>query len=59
MVTGVMPQVLPAFIGVGMYRLDINFRTSTILGYVGAGGIGSAAAALPERPAVLRRPSAW
>ncbi|CAN5625498.1 phosphonate ABC transporter, permease protein PhnE [soil metagenome] len=41
MVTGVMPQVLPAFIGVGLYRLDINFRTSTILGYVGAGGIGS------------------
>jgi phosphonate transport system permease protein len=41
MATGVMPQVLPAFIGVGLYRLDINFRTSTILGYVGAGGIGS------------------
>ena len=41
LVTGVLPQVLPAFIGVGMYRLDINFRTSTILGYVGAGGIGS------------------
>lgn len=41
LVTGVLPQVLPAFIGIGMYRLDINFRTSTILGYVGAGGIGS------------------
>lgn len=41
LVTGVLPQVLPSFIGVGMYRLDINFRTSTILGYVGAGGIGS------------------
>jgi phosphonate transport system permease protein len=40
LVTGVMPQVLPAFIGVALYRLDINFRTSTILGYVGAGGIG-------------------
>jgi phosphonate transport system permease protein len=39
-VTGVFPQVLPAFIGTGLYRLDINFRTSTILGYVGAGGIG-------------------
>jgi phosphonate transport system permease protein len=34
------PQVLPSFIGVALYRLDINFRTSTILGYVGAGGIG-------------------
>ena len=40
LVTGAMPQVMPAFIGVGLYRLDINFRTSTILGYVGAGGIG-------------------
>ncbi|HSL57851.1 MAG TPA: phosphonate ABC transporter, permease protein PhnE [Acidimicrobiales bacterium] len=39
-VTGALPQVLPAFIGVGLYRLDINFRTSTVLGYVGAGGIG-------------------
>lgn len=38
--TGVIPQVLPAFIGTALYRLDINFRTSTILGYVGAGGIG-------------------
>lgn len=38
--TGVVPQVLPAFIGTALYRLDINFRTSTILGYVGAGGIG-------------------
>jgi phosphonate transport system permease protein len=40
LVTGVVPQVLPSFIGVALYRLDINFRTSTILGYVGAGGIG-------------------
>ncbi|MGY6502600.1 MAG: phosphonate ABC transporter, permease protein PhnE [Acidimicrobiales bacterium] len=40
LVTGVMPQVMPAFIGIALYRLDINFRTSTILGYVGAGGIG-------------------
>ncbi len=39
-VTGVIPQVQPAFIGIALYRLDINFRTSTILGYVGAGGIG-------------------
>lgn len=40
MATGVVPQVLPSFIGVALYRLDINFRTSTVLGYVGAGGIG-------------------
>lgn len=39
--TGVLPQVTPSFIGVALYRFDINFRSSTILGYVGAGGIGS------------------
>jgi len=39
--TGVLPQVTPSFIGVALYRFDINFRTSTVLGYVGAGGIGS------------------
>lgn len=39
--TGVLPQVTPSFIGTALYRFDINFRTSTVLGYVGAGGIGS------------------
>lgn len=38
--TAVTPQVLPAFVGVGLYRLDINLRVSVILGIVGAGGIG-------------------
>ncbi|MGH9185361.1 MAG: phosphonate ABC transporter, permease protein PhnE, partial [Acidimicrobiales bacterium] len=38
--TGVVPQVLPAFIGTALYRLDINLRISVILGLVGAGGIG-------------------
>ncbi len=38
--TAVFPQVLPSFIGTSLYRLDINLRTSTILGVVGAGGIG-------------------
>ncbi len=41
LITGVIPQVSPSFIGVALYRFDINFRSSTILGYVGAGGIGS------------------
>lgn len=36
----VMPQVLPAFVGTSLYRLDINLRISVILGVVGAGGIG-------------------
>ena len=39
-VSGVWPQILPSIIAVSLYRLDINFRASTILGLVGAGGIG-------------------
>lgn len=38
--TGVLPQVVPSFIAIALYRLDINFRSSTLLGLVGAGGIG-------------------
>lgn len=38
---GIHPQVLPRLIGLSMYRLDINFRESAILGIVGAGGIGA------------------
>ena len=36
----VVPQVMPAFSSIAIYRWDINIRESTILGYVGAGGIG-------------------
>jgi len=39
---GVFPQVLPRLVGLAIYRLDINLRASTIIGIVGAGGIGSA-----------------
>ena len=38
---GVQPQVMPRLIGLSMYRIDINFRESAILGIVGAGGIGA------------------
>ncbi len=38
--TSVVPQALPSFIGVALYRLDINVRISVVLGFVGAGGIG-------------------
>ena len=38
--TGILPQVIPSFIAISLYRLDINFRASTLLGLVGAGGIG-------------------
>jgi phosphonate transport system permease protein len=38
---GIQPQVMPRFIGLSMYRLDINFRESAIVGIVGGGGIGA------------------
>jgi phosphonate transport system permease protein len=37
---GIAPQIKPAFIGVSTYRWDINVRSSTIIGFVGAGGVG-------------------
>ena len=38
---GVAPQVLPRLIGLSLYRFDINFRESAVVGIVGAGGIGA------------------
>ena len=37
---GVAPQIMPAFAGIAVFRWDINIRESTVLGLVGAGGIG-------------------
>ncbi len=37
---GVFPQVLPGFLSYGLLRFEINVRSSTIIGFVGAGGIG-------------------
>lgn len=37
---GVLPQIKPALVGLGVYRWEINIRDSTVLGFVGAGGIG-------------------
>jgi phosphonate transport system permease protein len=36
----VAAQVMPRLIGLSMYRIDINFRESAVVGIVGAGGIG-------------------
>ncbi len=36
----VVPQVVPAFASFTLFRWDINVRTSTIIGFVGGGGIG-------------------
>lgn len=37
---GVLPTVAPTFVGLVLYRLNVNVRTSLVLGLVGAGGIG-------------------
>lgn len=37
---GVLPQVLARFVGFSTYQLDSNLRNSTMVGIVGAGGIG-------------------
>jgi len=41
----VSPQALPRYLGVSIYRLDANIRHSTVVGIVGAGGIGQVLAA--------------
>jgi phosphonate transport system permease protein len=38
---GIQPQIMPRLIGLSIYRLDINFRESAVIGIVGAGGIGA------------------
>jgi len=37
---GVLPQVLTRFVGFATYQVDSNLRNSTMVGIVGAGGIG-------------------
>jgi phosphonate transport system permease protein len=37
---GVLPQVLTRFVGFSTYQVDSNLRNSTMVGMVGAGGIG-------------------
>jgi phosphonate transport system permease protein len=39
---GIVPQVMPAFATICVFRWDINIRESTVLGLVGAGGLGLA-----------------
>jgi phosphonate transport system permease protein len=41
LIYGVLPQVLPRIIGLTVYQWDIHLRQSTIIGIVGAGGIGA------------------
>ncbi|KJS33993.1 MAG: phosphonate ABC transporter permease [Rhodospirillaceae bacterium BRH_c57] len=39
-VFGVIPQVLPLWVSYSLYRFESNVRSATVLGIVGAGGIG-------------------
>lgn len=36
----VIPQIVPPFVSFTIYRWDINIRMSTVIGFVGGGGIG-------------------
>jgi phosphonate transport system permease protein len=36
----VIPTVMPSVLGIALYRLDENIRSSLVLGFVGAGGLG-------------------
>lgn len=38
---GILPQLIPDFASTVIYRFDINLRDATVLGLVGAGGIGA------------------
>ncbi|MBP2371798.1 phosphonate ABC transporter, permease protein PhnE [Pseudonocardia parietis] len=40
LVSGVLPQVLPALVATALHRFDINLRISVLLGFVGVGGLG-------------------
>jgi phosphonate ABC transporter permease subunit PhnE len=37
----VVPQVIPEFLSYALYRFEINVRSATLLGIIGAGGIGT------------------
>lgn len=39
-VYGIVPQVMPLWISYSLYRFEANVRSATVLGIVGAGGIG-------------------
>lgn len=40
LIYGVIPQIKPPALGIIIFRMEINTRDATILGFVGAGGIG-------------------
>ena len=38
---GILPQLFALFLSVVIYRFDMNMREASVLGLVGAGGIGA------------------
>ena len=59
MIYGVVPQVMPLWISFSLYRFESNVRSATVLGMVGAGGIGDSLCEMirgfyyPETAAIL------
>jgi len=53
---GIMPQVNPVILSILLYNLESNVRSGTILGIVGAGGIGFL---LSDRIAAYKWGEAW
>ncbi len=53
---GIMPQVSPVYLSIILYNFESNVRSGTILGIVGAGGIGFL---LSDRIAAYRWDEAW
>jgi phosphonate transport system permease protein len=51
----IVPQIIPPYIAFSFYRWDINVRMSTIIGFVGGGGIGFV---LKQQIDLLRYPQA-
>ena len=39
--SAVLPQVLPNYVAFSLYIFELNIRASTVIGIVGAGGIGN------------------
>jgi phosphonate transport system permease protein len=52
----IMPQAMPVILSIMLYNFESNTRSGTILGIVGAGGIGFF---LADRIAAYRWPEAW
>lgn len=49
LIYGIAPQIMARYLGVSIYRLDANIRHSTVVGIVGAGGIGMTLSATFKR----------